>query len=88
MTLGTAEWVGQVHVRINKAGNYETVGRVDDEIGWTARKVFANCIDTGPSKSDIVLATYVISGVDDHPSPDQYSFVSHLRSPSTFALDY
>ncbi len=77
MTLGTAEGIGEVDVRINKAGNYETVSCIDNEIGWTAGKIFANCIDTSPSKFDVVLATHVIGGVDDHPSPDQYSFVSH-----------
>jgi hypothetical protein len=78
MTLWTAEGIGEVHVHINEAGNYETVSCIDDEIGWTARKLLANCIDTGPSKSDVIIATHVIGGVDDHPSPDQYSFVSHL----------
>ena len=77
MTLGTAEGIGEVHVRINKAGNDQTVSRVDDEIGWTARKIVANCVDTRPSKSDVVLAAHVIGRVDDRPSPDQYSVVRH-----------
>jgi hypothetical protein len=32
MTLRTAEGGGKVHVRVNEAGNYKTVGRIDDKI--------------------------------------------------------
>jgi hypothetical protein len=33
MTLGTAEGIGEVHVRVDKARNDETAGCIDNEIG-------------------------------------------------------
>ena len=33
MPLGATEGIGEVHVRINEAGNDKTVGRVNNEIG-------------------------------------------------------
>jgi hypothetical protein len=33
MTLRTAEGVREVHMRVNKARNYKTVGCIDYEIG-------------------------------------------------------
>ena len=33
MTLRAAEGLGEMHVRVDKAGNDKTAGRIDDEIG-------------------------------------------------------
>jgi hypothetical protein len=33
MPLGATEGIGEVHVRINEAGNDKTVGRVNNDIG-------------------------------------------------------
>ena len=33
MPLGATEGIGEVHVRIDKAGNDKTAGRVNNEIG-------------------------------------------------------
>jgi hypothetical protein len=80
MPLGATEGIGEVHVRINEAGNDKTVGRVNNEIDLSAGKILANCIDTGPSKSDIAFAVHIIGGIDDRSSPDQYRFLRHLAS--------
>ena len=51
MTLGTAEGIGEMHVRVNKAGNYEAVSCIDNEIARTTRKIFANCIEASKTCS-------------------------------------
>jgi hypothetical protein len=87
MALRTAEGLGEVHVRVDEAGNDEAAGCIDDEIGWSTRKIFADRIDTIPAQPDVARAMYIVGGIDDRSSSDQYRFLRH-RDPFAFAPDY